>query len=1026
MPSISLTGKELALDARVTLPQGGVGFLRYVGLIEGKEERGLFAGVELTGADVARGKNSGLADGVHYFQVAQAGSGIFLPYNRLATANLGVMSPSAHKPRTSSAMGRRRSMLPSPAGLNHGDEPGPSPGRSTPTHSSRDSVRFSSSSRLSLVRKPSLSSIPSEYTRASRRSSSSTSTLADKPRVVSAHSPYLAPMRKSSLQFSPEHTRGISVHSFNTTRSSSDSTYSLEERARIDALQSPVAVGRTCDKHDTDMQVRALAQAKDKLEGENALLSSRLEERSEILNELKALVSEYEPAIEALEHDLQQQAAQHTEVIHARDLKLEKVKNDNARVTQELREALAELEGDMGKNHELYLAEVDRLKDGIDARERLIAELLQEKARFEGKTEAIRQESAGELAALKSAIERMELAMVKIQEEMRGAKERYEAERKAITEERDMWRGKAEEVQAVAADKPSGVASETSLFETSHLTSKIDSLLAELDAKNAQIEILQRTDASEVAALQARLIDAEAELVEKTTAVVSLQLELESATEKFKGARELEGDDVNALERLRGELLAVTRRLEDADAERTARDTLVAELKEALEQSVRVSASERVNFENQLKIMSNSFDAKGNVMAVKDKFIADLQAKLAAAASEAAEEKRALKAKLAAGPEAMGEAAGEDRPKLEKEVQKLRRILENTASGLFNRDQHIDELKKQIDAKTREASVDKARLEKEVQLLHLKLQNVGRDLVSRNHTVEDVSSRAIRELEDEARKGENSRLEEDNAKLRAEIKILSIALEKAGRVLANKNGDIEVLRHQVGSLENLNMRPPSLVSRDSVSSVNSMNDIQMENKMKLLQKNLDKAHASLATKDMMIKDLNNEVGYLNKHMASGKSSSINPGAAEVRAQELAAVRAENAALAQMLERLQKGETRPEDARAALSPLQKSKLVADAQLHVRVEELNETISRLESQLLQALQENNHLNDRLVAISSDSPGSTHDVDDSAVSEISELMVYKPERSDVSAGRKMWCGLCEREGHDSMECPYENDMF
>lgn len=30
------------------------------------------------------------------------------------------------------------------------------------------------------------------------------------------------------------------------------------------------------------------------------------------------------------------------------------------------------------------------------------------------------------------------------------------------------------------------------------------------------------------------------------------------------------------------------------------------------------------------------------------------------------------------------------------------------------------------------------------------------------------------------------------------------------------------------------------------------------------------------------------------------------------------------------------------------------------------------------------------------------------------------------DASAGRDNWCGLCEREGHSSLECPYENDMF
>lgn len=40
---------------------------------------------------------------------------------------------------------------------------------------------------------------------------------------------------------------------------------------------------------------------------------------------------------------------------------------------------------------------------------------------------------------------------------------------------------------------------------------------------------------------------------------------------------------------------------------------------------------------------------------------------------------------------------------------------------------------------------------------------------------------------------------------------------------------------------------------------------------------------------------------------------------------------------------------------------------------------------------------------------------------------LDVYVPAlATDASAGRDNWCGLCEREGHSSLECPYENDMF
>jgi chromosome segregation ATPase len=40
--------------------------------------------------------------------------------------------------------------------------------------------------------------------------------------------------------------------------------------------------------------------------------------------------------------------------------------------------------------------------------------------------------------------------------------------------------------------------------------------------------------------------------------------------------------------------------------------------------------------------------------------------------------------------------------------------------------------------------------------------------------------------------------------------------------------------------------------------------------------------------------------------------------------------------------------------------------------------------------------------------------------------ELQVYIPEKKDAASGRDLWCGLCERDGHDSIDCPYENDVF
>lgn len=65
----------------------GYGILKYVGPIEGKG--GVFGGLELQGPIAAsRGKNNGSVDGIQYFNVQQPMSGLFIPWERLRSANL--------------------------------------------------------------------------------------------------------------------------------------------------------------------------------------------------------------------------------------------------------------------------------------------------------------------------------------------------------------------------------------------------------------------------------------------------------------------------------------------------------------------------------------------------------------------------------------------------------------------------------------------------------------------------------------------------------------------------------------------------------------------------------------------------------------------------------------------------------------------------------------------------------------------------------------------------------------------------
>lgn len=78
------------IGTKVAIPgASGAGIIRYIGPIQGKN--GTFAGVELLGTlATTRGKNSGSVEGISYFQVDIPKSGLFLPYDRLKSANPGL------------------------------------------------------------------------------------------------------------------------------------------------------------------------------------------------------------------------------------------------------------------------------------------------------------------------------------------------------------------------------------------------------------------------------------------------------------------------------------------------------------------------------------------------------------------------------------------------------------------------------------------------------------------------------------------------------------------------------------------------------------------------------------------------------------------------------------------------------------------------------------------------------------------------------------------------------------------------
>lgn len=93
------------------------------------------------------------------------------------------------------------------------------------------------------------------------------------------------------------------------------------------------------------------------------------------------------------------------------------------------------------------------------------------------------------------------------------------------------------------------------------------------------------------------------------------------------------------------------------------------------------------------------------------------------------------------------------------------------------------------------------------------------------------------------------------------------------------------------------------------------------------------------------------------------------------------------------------------------------------LHQGLEDARNRIAHLELDGLQKQQQQQQeARDVSANASADSPTSTGNAQEQ---ESLPLYTGGPKR-DPSAGRPLWCALCERDGHESVECPYETDQL
>lgn len=322
---LSLQTPAVRLHSQVVLPNHGTGVLRYVGPISGREGKGLFAGVELVGLLVLRGKNNGDVDGVAYFDVKVPQSGLFMPFSRLVQLNPSVLTDN--------------------------DEMG----------SDRDSEV--AMSRVLLY----------HANRVSRHLRVPTPTLykqlLDGLRG-SVFRPPTATLRPgtSSLPYGPHHTRASGVRA-------------LLSLGLLEVLENDRGRELQARAEQLEQDKRALEQEKQTLEQEKRALERALAQKDQALVDLQQAAGEYETGVAQMENELdelreelERQHQQHRHALQQKDQRYERLKLSEQEGKQELRDALTGLEEQIAANHDLYVADLQRFKQEAEERERRVEE----------------------------------------------------------------------------------------------------------------------------------------------------------------------------------------------------------------------------------------------------------------------------------------------------------------------------------------------------------------------------------------------------------------------------------------------------------------------------------------------------------------------------------------------------------------------------------------------------------------------------------------------------------------------------
>lgn len=323
--------------------------------------------------------------------------------------------------------------------------------------------------------------------------------------------------------------------------------------------------------------------------------------------------------------------------------------------------------------------------------------------------------------------------------------------------------------------------------------------------------------------------------------------------------------------------------------------------------------------------------------------------------------------------------------------------LADVENRLLEREAELREASEKIELLKEAAGGDArgqaAELERELASERSRAEEYANEISSLKARIEELTSRAEGQAPvstDDTTAAIQSRLDKETELRREADKILAQVREE----LQAAKADADELRAEVQSLR---------ASRDEVKGLGEKSGVELEELHQVLEDlrshatNLEKDNADLhtANEDLRAKmaELENKAAETSSAKAPATTTTTADDDEKLK-QDLENERAEVARLREELENVES--------------LLETKILREADLERQIDSLR-SISSPEGPV--------------------TPTKTHhnlDVADKPAVPDGDVGVYaSPQKLDPAAGRELWCGLCEKSGHESYQCPFADEF-